>query len=187
MTEPFVSHLLIAAPQNVAEKLRDILAAAKIAPSEVCYTGEAALRAAQEDTLLLTTWRLSDMTGMELARKMGDSADVLMIVPQDCQEEPEHNVMLLRNPISQEALIQSVRVLRHCGERMHALRERAQNLTRMLEERKIVERAKGHLMDTMHLSESDAHYRMQKMSMDTGRRIVDVARAILADEENVAC
>ncbi|MBQ7051572.1 MAG: ANTAR domain-containing protein [Clostridia bacterium] len=49
----------------------------------------------------------------------------------------------------------------------------------MLEERKIIERAKGRLMDQLKLSESDAHYRIQKRSMDMGRRIVDIAREIL--------
>ncbi|MBQ7825849.1 MAG: ANTAR domain-containing protein, partial [Clostridia bacterium] len=44
----------------------------------------------------------------------------------------------------------------------------------------------GRLMDTLHLSESDAHYRMQKRSMDSGRRIVDVAREILEGREEEA-
>lgn len=187
MTKPFDSRLLIAAPQGVATKLKDILATAQIAPSEICYSGEEALRSAQEGTLLLTTWRLPDMTGAELARQIGDMADVLMIVPKDCEETPGSNVMMLRNPISQDALIQSVRVLNHCGERMQVLRERAKMLSRMLEERKIIDRAKGRLMDTMHLTESDAHYRMQKMSMDTGRRIVDVAQEILNGGQIIAC
>jgi len=38
-------------------------------------------------------------------------------------------------------------------------------------------------MDTLHLSEKEAHYRMQKKSMDTGRRIVDIAQEILESEE----
>ena len=47
----------------------------------------------------------------------------------------------------------------------------------------MIERAKGRLMDALHLSESEAHYRMQKQSMDTGRRIVDVAQEILDSVE----
>ena len=56
----------------------------------------------------------------------------------------------------------------------------------MLEERKVIERAKGRLMDQLHLSEAEAHYRMQKTSMDTGRRIIDIAREILDAAENIA-
>ena len=36
----------------------------------------------EEGALLLTTWRLADMSGEELARRMGEQSDVLMIVPQ---------------------------------------------------------------------------------------------------------
>ena len=65
-------------------------------------------------------------------------------------------------------------------------RLKADKLERTLEDRKIVDRAKGRLMDTLHLSESEAHYRIQKQSMDSGRRIADVAREILESAEIAA-
>ena len=76
MTEPMTSRLLIAAPHGVAMKLRDILATAQIVPSAVLSTGGEALAALEdEQALLLTSWRLPDMTGAELARK-ADAAGV---------------------------------------------------------------------------------------------------------------
>ena len=33
-------------------------------------------------------------------------------------------------------------------------------------------------MDTLHLTEAEAHHIMQKKSMDTGRRLIDVAKEI---------
>lgn len=178
--------LLIAASQHVAQKLRAILANADI-EADVCTTGEEALSQAREEGLLLvTTWRLADMTGAELAQKLGEGSDVLMIVPQDFSGASGANVMTLSNPISQEAFVQAVRVLAHCRTRMGELRARAQKLSRTLEERKVIERAKGRLMDQLHLSESEAHYRMQKKSMDSGRRIIDIAREILDAEEIIA-
>ena len=47
----------------------------------------------------------------------------------------------------------------------------------------MIERAKGRLMDALHLTEKEAHYRMQKQSMDTGRRIAEIAQEILDSEE----
>ena len=185
MIEPTTSRLLIAAPHGVAMKLRDILATAKIVPDAVLSTGEEALAALEdEQALLLTSWRLPDMTGAELARKAG-AAGVMMIVPGDYdpQELDGANVLTLHNPISQDALIQAVRTMCYCAERMQALEQKAQKLERQLAERKVIERAKGRLMDALHLSESEAHYRMQKKSMDTGRRIVDVAQEILDSVE----
>ena len=188
MTEPMTSRLLIAAPHGVAMKLRDILATAQIVPSAVLSTGGEALAALEdEQALLLTSWRLPDMTGAELARK-ADAAGVMMIVPGDYDpaELDGADVLTLHNPISQDALVQALRALAHCLSRMEKLRLKADKLERTLEDRKIVDRAKGRLMDTLHLSEAEAHYRIQKQSMDSGRRIADVAREILESAEIAA-
>ena len=185
MTDPMTSRLLIAAPHGVAMKLRDILATAQIVPTAVLSTGEEALAALEdEEALLLTSWRLPDMTGAELVRKAG-SASAMMIVPGDYDpaELDGAQVLTLHNPISQDALIQAVRTMSFCANRMQALEQKAQRLERQLAERKVIERAKGRLMDALHLSESEAHYRIQKKSMDTGRRIVDVAQEILDSVE----
>lgn len=185
MTEPYTSCLLIAAPMGVAMKLREILANAQIVPSAVFSTGEEALAALREEpSMLLTCWRLPDMTGAELARKAA-AAGVMMIVPGDYDpaELCGVDVLTLHNPISQDALIQAVRTMCYCSGRMQVLAQKAQDLERQLAERKVIERAKGRLMDALHLSESEAHYRMQKTSMDTGRRIVDVAQEILSSAE----
>ena len=188
MPETTVSQLVIAAPQGVAAKLQGILATAGITPAALYYTGEEALAALEgAHALVLTCWRLGDMTGPELAAKVG-AAGVMMIVPGDYDPEELNglDVLTLHNPISQDALIQAVRAMCYCGAKMEALEKKAQKLERQLAERKIIERAKGKLMDMLRLSEKDAHYRMQKKSMDTGRRIVDVAQEILDSEEVVA-
>ena len=186
MSQVQEERLVIAAPQHVAQKLCTILENVKI-ETEVCTSGEETLALAKEDGLMLvTTWKLPDMTGAELAQRLGEESDVLMIVPQDFSGGSGANVMTLSNPISQDAFVQAVRVLAHCRSRMGDLRTRAQKLARTLEERKVIERAKGRLMDQLHLSESEAHYRMQKKSMDSGRRIIDIAREILEAEEIIA-
>jgi hypothetical protein len=52
-----------------------------------------------------------------------------------------------------------------------------------LNERKVIERAKGLLMAHRHLSEEDAHKRMRQMAMNQNRRLVDVAEALLSMAE----
>lgn len=186
MGESFSDRLWIAAPQAVAAKLSELLASAQIQPSGIVCTGSEAVSAAKDGALLLTTYRLPDMTGEELAKLLGDDADVLMIVPRDYEGMDSENVMMLRNPISQDALVQAVRTLAHCRARMQLLRQKAQKLSRTLEDRKIIDRAKGRLMDTLHITEAEAHYHIQKKSMDSGRRIADVAQDILSAEEIIA-
>ncbi len=53
------------------------------------------------------------------------------------------------------------------------------------ETRKLLDRAKGILMDQKGLSESDAFRRIQKMSMNTRRPMKDIAQAIIITAEGV--
>ncbi len=179
------TRLLIAAPQGVAEKLQHILASAQAEADAVLETGVDALAALEDaPAVLLTVWRLPDMTGPQLARQ-AQAQGVLMIVPgdYDAQELEGTDALALHNPLSPDALIHAVRTMCHCGAKIGALQERALRAERTLAERKIIERAKGRLMDTLHLTEREAHYRMQKKSMDTGRRIADIAQEILDAQE----
>jgi len=183
----YASRLVIAAPQGVVKKLQGILDAAQIGADDVCFSGQEALDLLSgQEALLLTTVKLDDMTGEELAKRAGDAVSVLMIVPGDYEESVPENVLLLRNPLSPDALIQAVRTMSHCAARMHVLRQKAEKLDRQLKERKVIDRAKGKLMDVLHLTEKEAHYRIQKKSMDTGRRIAEIAQEIL-DSEEIAC
>lgn len=63
------------------------------------------------------------------------------------------------------------------------LRKEVQDLKTALEERKIIERAKGLLMDKLGLLESEAMRRLHKQARDSRRRLADMARALLESEE----
>lgn len=58
-------------------------------------------------------------------------------------------------------------------------RELAQTRT-TLEERKLIDRAKGILMDRRGLSESQAYDLLRKKAMDSNRKLIDIARTVLA-------
>jgi len=56
------------------------------------------------------------------------------------------------------------------------------DLRRSLEERKIIERAKGRLMARYHLSEEEAFHRLRRAAMDSRRPMVEIAKALLVSE-----
>lgn len=64
-----------------------------------------------------------------------------------------------------------------------ALRKENEDIKESLETRKLVDRAKGILMTTQGLGESDAFRKIQKMSMDTRRPMKDIANAIIITYE----
>ena len=52
-----------------------------------------------------------------------------------------------------------------------------------LEERKIIDKAKGILMDHKHCSEDEAYKALRKMAMDKNKRIVEIAEGIMSTVE----
>lgn len=55
-------------------------------------------------------------------------------------------------------------------------------LRRQLEERKVIERAKGTLMRRFGLTEDEAFRRLRRAAMDTRRPLIEIARALLVSE-----
>jgi response regulator NasT len=60
-----------------------------------------------------------------------------------------------------------------------AVRRENEDLKKAIESRKLVERAKGLLMEREGLSESEAFRRIQKASMDSRKSMSEVAEAVL--------
>ena len=58
----------------------------------------------------------------------------------------------------------------------------ARRLQRALEDRKIIERAKGTLMTRLGLSEDEAFRRLRRAAMDQRRPLVEIARALLVSQ-----
>ena len=62
----------------------------------------------------------------------------------------------------------------------HRLREELDRTKRQLEDRKVIERAKGLLMQSRGLSEDEAHALLRKTAMNESRRVAEVARSLIA-------
>jgi response regulator NasT len=60
------------------------------------------------------------------------------------------------------------------------LRDELERANQQLEERKLVERAKGILMKERRLTESDAYALLRSAAMNENRRIADIARGIVS-------
>ena len=64
--------------------------------------------------------------------------------------------------------------------RLQAVSDELQQVRATLNERKVVERAKGLLMAHRQLSEEEAHKMLRQTAMNQNRRLVDVAESVLA-------
>ncbi len=92
-------------------------------------------------------------------------------------------IAYLVKPFREADLVPAIEIAlaRFCEYR--ELRQEIADLKDVLETRKLVERAKGLLMDTQGLSEAEAFRRIQQISMNTRRPMREVASAILLANE----
>ena len=86
----------------------------------------------------------------------------------------------LVKPFREADLLPAIHAARARHEELRALREEAESLAEALATRKVVERAKGLLMERDGLSESDAFARLRKASQVSGRPMRVVAEALIA-------
>jgi hypothetical protein len=64
--------------------------------------------------------------------------------------------------------------------RLQAMGDELEAVRSSLNERKVVERAKGLLMAHRHMSEEEAYKALRQMAMNQGRRLVEVANNVLS-------
>lgn len=64
-----------------------------------------------------------------------------------------------------------------------ALRGEAADLKQALEDRKLVEPAKGLLMKKASLDEDEAFRRLERLASEQNRKLVEIARMLLTEED----
>jgi two-component system, response regulator PdtaR len=88
-------------------------------------------------------------------------------------------VAYLVKPFRESELAPAIEIALARFKEFQALEKELGDLTEALETRKMVDRAKGLLMDTQGLSEAEAFRKIQKMSMNTRKSMKEIAEAIL--------
>lgn len=140
--------------------------------------------------LVMTDIRLPDMDGLEAASEIYAAEPVPIIVisafhdPQ-LIERAERNYVLayLVKPIKQHDLEPAIAIAMSRFQEFRAMRQEADNLRQALEDRKLIERAKGLLMKRAGLDEPEAFRRLQKMARDKNQKLVEIAQIVITAEE----
>jgi two-component system, response regulator PdtaR len=86
-------------------------------------------------------------------------------------------------PFRESELVPAIEIALSRFKEFRVLEKEAQNLRETLETRKLVERAKGILMDTQGLKEAEAFRKIQKLSMNTRKSMREIAEAVLLAHE----
>ncbi|MGI9862305.1 ANTAR domain-containing protein [Moorella naiadis] len=89
----------------------------------------------------------------------------------------------LIKPVQESTLIPAIEAALANFRRVTRLEQEISKLKETLASRKVVERAKGILMDTMGLTEAEAYRRLQRQSMDRCVPMKTIAEAIIVAHE----
>ena len=95
----------------------------------------------------------------------------------------EHMMAYLIKPIKQADVEAAMSVALARFEEYRQARRQTDELTQALEERKLVERAKGVVMRRLRVDEQEAFRRLKKLSSHQNRKLAEVARTVLQVDE----
>jgi response regulator NasT len=152
-------------------------------------TGEeaVALAAAERPDLAILDVKMPELDGIEAARRiLAERPIPIVMLTAYGQEElvaraVEAGVFgYLVKPFREADLLPAIAAARARHSELEALREEAESLSEALATRKVVERAKGLLMEREGLSEGEAFARLRKASQSSNRPMRIVAEAVVA-------
>jgi AmiR/NasT family two-component response regulator len=140
--------------------------------------------------LVVTDIKMPDMDGIAAAVAIYQERPVPVILVSAYHDadlveraEADHILAYLVKPIKQTDLGPAITIATRRFAQFEALRQEAADLRQALEDRKIVERAKGILMRRGGFDEQTAFRRLQKLASDRNRKLVEAAQVILMAEE----
>ncbi|MBN9390560.1 MAG: response regulator [Chloroflexi bacterium] len=140
--------------------------------------------------LVIMDIKMPEMDGIQAARVLTEEkiAPVLLLTAYSQQElvsgAREAGVVgYIVKPFRQDELMPAIEVALSRFREFRELEKEMGDLKETLEARKVIERAKGVLMDQYGLKEADAFRRIQKLSMDTRKSMREIAEAILLARE----
>ncbi len=139
----------------------------------------------QPDVVIVDSESPSRDTLEHLAAVSASSPRPVVVFSEDAAQAPMQQA--LRSGVSAyviaglqpQRLLPVLRVAIARFEQERALRGQLESAQAQLSERKLVERAKGILMDEIGLSEAQAHAHLRKLAMDRGQRLSQVAQRVI--------
>ena len=140
--------------------------------------------------LIITDIKMPEMDGIEAATRVFQARATPVILvsafhdPQlIARAEQDHVLAYLVKPIKLADLETAIAITMRRFEQFESLRQEATDLRQALEDRKIIERAKGILMKKANVDEGEAFRRLRRMSNERNVKLVEVAQSILLSEE----
>jgi response regulator NasT len=142
-----------------------------------------------EPDLVITDIKMPDLDGIDAAVQLYQIRPVPVILVSAFHDpdlieraEADHILGYLVKPIKQADLEPTIALAMRRFEQFQALRQEATDLRQALEDRKVIERAKGILMQRAQLDEQEAFRQLQELASEQSQKLIEVARRIVMGE-----
>jgi response regulator NasT len=136
--------------------------------------------------LVITDIKMPDMDGIEAASAIYQHRAVPVILVSAYLDEElikraevDHIMGYLVKPIKQQDLDPAIAMAKRRFDQFNALRREASDLRQALQDRKLIERAKGIIMKKASLDENEAFHRLQELAQAKNSTLVEIARGII--------
>ena len=136
--------------------------------------------------LVIMDIKMPDMDGVEAARLIAADhlAPVLLLTAFDDEELIERAkdagvLAYLVKPVEEKNLFPAIEIALSRWQEMQSLEEELSAMRESLETRKLLDRAKGILMQAHNISENEAYRRLQRYSMEKRLSLKNVAAAVV--------
>jgi response regulator NasT len=146
-------------------------------------------RASQPD-LILTDIKMPDLDGIDAAVQANADRPVPVILVSGHHDAElleragaDHIMAYLIKPVSQADVEAAIALALRRFEQYVAARKEAADLKQALEDRKVIERAKGIIMRRLGVGEDESYRRLRKMASDRNLKLVTVAQSLLKADE----
>jgi response regulator NasT len=182
--------ILIAEDETIIRlDLRDLLERAGHEIVAEARDGEEAVSLAREHApeLAIMDVKMPKLDGIEAAKRILEERPIpIVMLTAYGQEELVNRAVeagvfgYLVKPFREQDLVPAIATARARHEELASVREEAESLADALAARKVIERAKGLLMEKEGLTEATAFDRLRKASQVSGRPLKVIAEAVVA-------
>ena len=185
--------LLISSSEQSAASLRELLVSEGFEPVTVSYTAFNARETAAREPfdLICINAPLADENGIDLSRHFADTtrAGVVIIVPQKHADEvndmlTQYGVLVIAKPINRHLFHHFLQFTDCFRTRILHMESENEQLKTMVEDLKVVDRAKLLLVTCLNMTEGQAHRYLEKRAMDLRVSRVDVAKQVIQTYQN---
>lgn len=138
--------------------------------------------------LLILDVKMPRLDGLQAAKMIAHDnlAPVVLLTAfgdEDMIEKAKKSMVFgyVMKPVEERTLFPAIQIAVSQYRQKRDMVDRVKDMERELAARKIVDRAKGLLMDYYHITEQDAYRRMQQTSMKRGLPIAEVAQRVVKE------